>query len=99
MHERENPFQIVDSLRTVLALQPQRMFDAHRGEVHEPAAAIQSKIAFMEDTIGSIQDRIDKGLSDREILRAVLGGDEFVAIASRGEYARMNFVRAVRRGR
>lgn len=98
MHERENPFQIVQSLRTILTLRPERMFDAHRGEVREPVAAIRAKIGFMEDAIAAIQAKISAGWNDRHILRAVLGGDELVAIASRGEYARMNLVRAVRRG-
>jgi len=97
MHTSENPFRIIDSLRTVLALKPARMFDAHRGEVRDPVGAIAAKIAFLEDTIAAIQARLQAGWSDRQILRTVLGGEEFVAIASRGEYARINLVKAVRR--
>jgi glyoxylase-like metal-dependent hydrolase (beta-lactamase superfamily II) len=98
MHTNENPFRIVESLRTAVALGPERMFDAHRGEVHEPVAAIGAKIGFMEDTIAAIETKIAAGWSDRAILHEVLGGDETVAVASRGEYSKMNFVRAVRRG-
>lgn len=99
MHESENPRLIVDSLRTVLALKPRRMFDAHRGEVREPVDAIAAKIGWMEDTLGTIESRLDAGWSDRAILDAVLGGDEPVALLSFGEYARMNFVKAARRWR
>jgi glyoxylase-like metal-dependent hydrolase (beta-lactamase superfamily II) len=98
MHARENPFQIIGSLRTVLALRPARMFDAHRGEVRDPIGSITAKIGFMEDTIAAIQAKIAAGWSDRRIVRELLGGDELVAIASRGEYSRMNFVKAVRKG-
>lgn len=98
MHVNENPFRIVASLRSVLALQPERMFDAHRGEVREPVTAIEAKIGFLEDTIAAIQAKTAMGWSERAILRSVLGGDEPVALASGGEYARLNFVRAVRRG-
>jgi glyoxylase-like metal-dependent hydrolase (beta-lactamase superfamily II) len=97
MHVSENPFQIVESLRKVLALRPARIFDAHRGEVRDPIGAISAKIAFLEDAIAAIQAKIAAGWTDRQILRTVLGGDEMVAILSRGEYARINFVRAVRR--
>jgi glyoxylase-like metal-dependent hydrolase (beta-lactamase superfamily II) len=98
MHVNENPFRILQSLRAVLALRPERMFDAHRGEVREPVTAVGAKIGFMEDTIATIQAKAAKGWTDRAILHSVLGGDEPVALASGGEYSRMNFVRAVRRG-
>jgi glyoxylase-like metal-dependent hydrolase (beta-lactamase superfamily II) len=97
MHSAENPYRIVESLRAAKALMPVRMFDAHRGEVRDPVTALGAKIDYLEETIAAIEARIAAGWSDRAILRALLGGDEAVAIASRGEYSRMNFVRAVRR--
>lgn len=97
MHESEDPRVIVDSLRKVLALGPQRIFDAHRGEVRDPAAALRAKQAWMEEAIGEIDEKLTAGWSDRAILRSVLGGDEPVAIFSGGEYAAINFVRALRR--
>lgn len=98
MHENEDPYCIIESLRTVLALSPERMFDAHRGPVREPIAALTAKIGYLEDTIAAIRAKHAAGWSDRAILRHLLGGDEPVALASGGEYARMNFVRAVSRG-
>jgi glyoxylase-like metal-dependent hydrolase (beta-lactamase superfamily II) len=98
MHVSENPYRIVESLRLALALRPRRMFDAHRGEVREPVQAIGAKIGFLENTIAAIEAKIANGWNDRAILRAVLGGDERVALVSGGEYSRLNFVRAVRRG-
>jgi glyoxylase-like metal-dependent hydrolase (beta-lactamase superfamily II) len=98
MHEDEDPFAIVESLRRVRALRPQRMFDAHRGFVRDPVAAIEAKIGFIEDTVAAVRARIDAGLTDREIVRELFGGDERVAMISRGEYSRANFVRAVRKG-
>jgi glyoxylase-like metal-dependent hydrolase (beta-lactamase superfamily II) len=95
MHESENPLRILESLRSVLALNPERMFDAHRGPVREPVAALSAKIGYMEDTIAAIAAQHAAGWSDRAILRSLLGGDAPVAIASGGEYSRLNFVRAV----
>jgi glyoxylase-like metal-dependent hydrolase (beta-lactamase superfamily II) len=96
MHEREDPYRIVQSLRDVIALQPARMFDAHRGLVREPAQALTAKVTWMEDRIAEIETKIAAGWSDGAIVRAVLGGEELVARLSQGEYARANFVRAVR---
>jgi endoribonuclease LACTB2 len=97
MHSGEDPFRIIESLRVVRDLQPERMFDAHRGEVRDPVTALGAKIAYLEDTIAQVQSKIAAGWSDRAILSGVLGGDEPVAWASGGEYSRMNLVRAVRR--
>ena len=97
MHSAENPYRIVESLRAAMALKPARMFDAHRGAVRDPAAALGAKISYLEETISAIEAKITAGWSDRAILRAILGGDEPVAIASQGEYSRMNFVKAIRR--
>ena len=65
--------------------------------MRDPTAAITAKIGYLEDTIASIAAKQAAGWSDRAILGRLLGGDERVAIASAGEYSRMNFVRAVRR--
>ena len=97
MHASEDPYRLIESLRTVLALSPERMFDAHRGPVRDPVGAIGAKIGYLEDTIATIDAKRAAGWSDRAILGRVLGGDEPVAIASAGEYSRMNFIRAVRR--
>ena len=96
MHHHEDPRRIIESLERVAALRPKHLFDAHRGEVETPLEAIRAKITWMKDTIGAIERRIAEGWSDRAILNAVLGGEERAGYVSAGEYARMNFVRAVR---
>ena len=97
MHKSENPYRIVESLRAVRALGPERMFDAHRGPVRDPVAALDAKIVYLEEMMAAVAAKQAAGWSDRAILRALLGGDETVALASGGEYSRLNFVRAVRR--
>jgi hypothetical protein len=97
MHEAEDPYEIIESLKRVLALAPERMFDAHRGAVKEPVRALQAKIDWLASAVDEIEHRIQGGESDREIVRGVLGGEETAAIISRGEYSRRNLVRAVRR--
>jgi glyoxylase-like metal-dependent hydrolase (beta-lactamase superfamily II) len=96
LHATEDPYRIIESLRAVLALRPERMFDAHRGLVTRPVDALRAKIAWMGETVEAIEERIRRGESDRQIVRDVLGGEEMAAVLSRGDYARRNFVRAVR---
>jgi glyoxylase-like metal-dependent hydrolase (beta-lactamase superfamily II) len=96
-HPGENPRQQVASLRLVLARAPARLFDAHRGQVPDAVGALRAKIAWMEDTIGAIDQRIARGWSDRAIRREVLGREAPLGYLSGGEYSTLNLVRAVRR--
>ena len=99
LHSSEDPYVIVESLRHAAALGPERMFDAHRGPVKKPVAALTSKAEWMTETLGEIERRVGEGASDRAIVKEVLGGEQLAALLSHGEYARRNFVRAVRRHR
>lgn len=96
LHTSEDPYQIVESLRTVLALEPKRMFDAHRGFVATPVEAIRAKIDWLGGTLEEIGRRVTEGWSDREIVSRVLGGEELTGRLSHGDYSRRNLVRAVR---
>lgn len=97
LHSTEDPYVILDSLRRASALDPQRMFDAHRGLVEHPVRAIDAKVRWLEQTLRDIEHRVDEGWSDRAIVQRVLGGEEIAAVLSRGDYSRRNLVRAVRR--
>jgi len=94
--QTENPYEIISSLERVIALSPERMFDAHRGLVNAPVLALRAKKGWLQDVVGDIERRISAGQSDSEILKEALGGEEFTAIVSQGEYSRRNLVRAVR---
>lgn len=97
MHADEDPYRLLESIRRVHALGPKRMFDAHRGFVPHPVAALSAKAEWLAGTIAAIETRITAGWSDRAIRKSLLGLEEPVAYLSFGEYARMNLVRAVRR--
>lgn len=99
MGASENPYQIIASLTRALALEPRRMFDAHRGLVNKPVAALRAKRAWLEDTIGAVERALDAGESERAIVRRVLDGEERTALVSQGEYSRRNFVRSVSENR
>lgn len=97
LHATEDPYGIVESLRVARALQPERMFDAHRGLVSNPVAAIDAKIAWLSETMATIEQLVRTGAGDADILRRVLGGEELAGHVSGGDYSRRNLVKAVRR--
>lgn len=94
-HENERPRQLVASLKRVLALEPQRVFDAHRGPVPDPVGALRAKLAWMEATIGCVEARAREGVPAPRIAREVLGAKDLNDYFSAGEYSRVNFVQAV----
>lgn len=91
----ENPYEIVESLSRAIALEPARMFDAHRGFIEEPVEALAAKRNWLQETIGVIERRLDAGDPEDTILREVLGGEERTALASQGEYSRRHLIRAI----
>ena len=98
MQTDEDPWQHIASLERAAALGPVRMFCAHRGLVPEPVAALRAKAQWLRDMIAAITGAITLGATDSQILARLLGGESLTGRLSGGEYARRNFVRAVRRG-
>ena len=96
VHAEEDPRQLLRDLRTAIALNPEQMFDAHRGPVQDPVRALTLKAEWLAQTIGAIEQRIGQGWGDRAIVRDVLGGERWTGFVSRGEYSRTNFVRNLR---
>jgi hypothetical protein len=92
----EDPRALAASARRAAALRPRTVLDAHRGLVPNGAEALRAKATWLEETIGAIDAHIARGWSDRAITRAVLGREDVVALVSRGDLSRRNFVRAVR---
>lgn len=96
VHRHERPRQLLESLRRVIASGPARMFDAHRGLVEDPVQALEARVAWLETTIGRVEELIVRGWSDAATQRELLGRDVFTRIFSMGEYSKRNLVAAVR---
>jgi hypothetical protein len=71
------------------------MFDAHRGLVADPAAALLAKADWMEETIARIDRRAGAGAPVRVIARELLGREDVAWWFSAGDYGRRNLVEAV----
>ncbi|MCC6774424.1 MAG: MBL fold metallo-hydrolase [Gemmatimonadaceae bacterium] len=94
-HHSERPRELVASLRRVLALDPARVFDAHRGLLPTPQESLRAKLAWTEELIGRVEALADTGMPVERIARAVLGTRDANDFVSIGEYSRINLVRAV----
>ena len=95
----EDPRLHAASLRRAAALAPVSLFDAHRGRVDDPVGSLLAKADWIEETIARIERRAAEGASERRITREILGAEPPVALASRGDLSKRNFVRVVLRGR
>ncbi len=91
----EDPRVLARSLREIAQLRPRRMFDSHRGVIEHPVRMLLAKAAWLDDTIGTIDQLHAEGRSNREILTRVFGGEAGVAYVSAGDLSRRNFIRAV----
>ena len=96
-HPGEDPRLLARTLREIARLNPVRLFDAHRGFVPNPTPLLIAKAEWTEEMIGEIERRIARGDSDVAIRREVFGGESLPGYFSAGDYARINFVRAVRK--
>jgi len=97
-HPSEDPRLLAGTLRKIAELSPERLFDAHRGFVPNPTPLLLAKAEWTEEMIGEIERRIARGDSDAAIRRALFGGESLPGLFSGGDYARINFVSAVRKG-
>ncbi len=95
-HHNEDLGAQVHALREIAALQPERFFDAHRGPIEAPAAALRAKADWLEETIAAVTKRIHDGWADAAIRTEVLGPEDLTGVLSFGDYSRLNFVRSVR---
>jgi len=97
--EDESPRALVESLRRAAALEPRLLLDAHRGVVRDAASALRAKADWNEAQIGEIERLSARGVSAREIVQRLFGGESLVGWVSGLEYSRRGFVRAVLAGR
>ena len=95
-HPEEDPRLLVRTLRRFAALEPLRLFDAHRGAIARPAEALRLKADWIEELLAAVDDRIARGWSDRAIRRELLGREPLSSYVSRGEYGKENFITAIR---
>lgn len=94
-HPGEDVRKTLESLRRVIAMSPQRLFDGHRGLIRDARGALSAKAEWLEETIGRIDALVRAGSDEERIMKAVMRREEFAGYFSGNDYSRRNFVRSV----
>jgi glyoxylase-like metal-dependent hydrolase (beta-lactamase superfamily II) len=104
IHERvsytrqvEDVWLHIESLRRVLALQPRLLLCSHAGLVHDPKTAITAKIAFWEGLAERARALREQGVSPAAIRSRLLGREGWMTAISRGDFSKLNMIRALLR--
>jgi len=95
-HSDEDIRGQVGALRDVAAWKPKRYFDGHKGLLTDPVAQLNAKADWIEEMIGAIESRVERGWEDVSIRDEVLGREDLTGMVSFGDYSRLNFVRSIR---
>lgn len=71
----EDPWAMMDSLRSVLRLEPVALATSHRGLIAKPGAILREQLAYLEQLAGRIAQLRARGLSIDAIVRELFGGE------------------------
>lgn len=83
------------SIARALELDFDTVICSHQGVVPDGKEALRRKLAFWGETEAHARDLRARGWSDREIARALLGKDGFMAWISLGDFSRETFIRSL----
>lgn len=102
VHERvkllrriEDLGQHLDSLRRVLALEPEWMLCAHAGPVEDATGALVRKIHYWEELGERARELRRQGWPVSRITRNLLGQEGLLTFLSFGDFSKRNLVRAL----
>ncbi len=96
-HWYESPTQHVRSLRACIAMQPTRVFCAHRGLLPSGTAMLAAKADWLEDVIARVLALAAQGVDATTIREQLLGPLDSTHWISFGDYSADHIVRAILR--
>ena len=95
---QENPYDLVESLRRVAAVEPRLMLTGHGLMLTNPAPRLRIKADRVEAAAARAVELHYAGMAERDIVREIFPTgnrrDRFVEKLTQGEFSRLNFVRA-----
>jgi ribonuclease/clavin/mitogillin len=90
----EDVYAVLNSLKSVVALHPKKMFCSFSGKVDHSEPAIYKKIEYLEDLRDQVEKRFQQGLSPEQIRRKLSGrGDRFRFLTA-GQISKQNLINA-----
>ena len=90
----EDIHALLDSLRRVIALEPEVLFCQHRGRVGSATALLRQKLDSLVELGERIHALHGQGLDEVEIARRLPGSDLLWRLWTAGHFSKRNFVRA-----
>jgi endoribonuclease LACTB2 len=90
----EDVHALADSLRKMIALEPEVLFCQHRGRVENATVMLRRKLDSLVELGERIQDLQNRGLDEDEIASALPGKDFLWRTLTGGHFSKRNFVRA-----
>ena len=91
----DNVGQWVESLQRVLTYDFDTMFCSHAGRIADAKAAIRRKLAYWAEVQEQARQLATEGFSAREIRDRLLGREGFITLWSRGQFAKLNLIKAL----
>lgn len=91
----EDAWEHIDSLRRVLALEPEQLICDHAGILDDAPERLSRKIQYWEDLAGQARALSDQGLPVEQIALRLLGRDGLLAWASFGDFSHANLIRSL----
>jgi glyoxylase-like metal-dependent hydrolase (beta-lactamase superfamily II) len=99
VHERvkylrrvENVWDHIESLRRVLALEPELLICDHAGVLEDAQGRLARKIQWWEDLAGKARELRERSLPVAVISRQLLGREGLLAYASLGDFSHRNLI-------
>ena len=90
----ENPILEIESLKALSKLDFQTVFCAHRGILRDGKRDIQRKLDYLQGMRQRVGDLAEKGLSQKEVTRRILGRESLLSYFSLFDFSKRNFIRA-----
>ncbi len=95
MRDDENPNITIKTLRNLLKLDFDVMFDALRGPIKNGKSAMKTKLEFLEEKRDLVNALYAKGMGMRSITQQVFGKEGLMTAVSSGHYSKINFTKAL----
>ncbi len=95
MRDDENPIVTIETLRSLLKLDFDVMFDALRGPIKNGKTAMKTKLEFLEEKRDKVNALYIKGMDMRTITQQVFGKEGLMTAVSSGHYSKLNFTKAL----
>ncbi|RFA29234.1 hypothetical protein CAI21_10740 [Alkalilimnicola ehrlichii] len=92
----ESVMRTIASLKKIASLEFDALFCGHNPQFGNPVNHIKRKLAFFESVVSDVAELVDKGLTDREIYKRLVGRKEFwpAKLITLGDVSYKNLIRS-----